>query len=36
MTQATLIYNLFPPLFGPIPRWEEHLDRIAAMGFTWI
>jgi len=36
MSQATLIYNLFPPLFGPIPRWEEHLDRIAAMGFTWI
>jgi starch synthase (maltosyl-transferring) len=36
MPQATLIYNLFPPLFGPIPRWEEHLDRIAGMGFTWI
>lgn len=36
MSPATLIYNLFPPLFGPIPRWEEHLDRIAAMGFTWI
>jgi starch synthase (maltosyl-transferring) len=36
MTEPTLIYNLFPPLAGPIPRWEEHLDRIAAMGFTWI
>lgn len=36
MTAATLIYNLFPPLFGTIPRWEEHLDRIAAMGFTWV
>ncbi|MGQ9687707.1 MAG: alpha-amylase family glycosyl hydrolase [Desulfobaccales bacterium] len=36
MPAAVLIYNLFPPLFGPIPRWEEHLDRIAAMGFTWI
>ncbi len=36
MPPVTLIYNLFPPLFGPIPRWEEHLDRIAAMGFTWI
>ncbi|MDP3181419.1 MAG: alpha-amylase family glycosyl hydrolase [Desulfobaccales bacterium] len=36
MSEATLIYNLFPPLVGPIPRWEEHLDRIAAMGFTWI
>jgi starch synthase (maltosyl-transferring) len=33
---ATLIYNLFPPLIGPIPRWEDHLDRVAAMGFTWI
>ena len=36
MPQATLIYNLFPPLFGPVPSWEEHLDRIAGMGFTWI
>lgn len=36
MAGATLIYNLFPPLIGPIPRWQEHLDRIAAMGFTWI
>jgi len=36
MPQATLIYNLFPPLFGPVPVWEEHLDRIADMGFTWI
>ena len=36
MPPATLIYNLFPPLFGPIPRWEEHLDRIAEMGFTWV
>lgn len=36
MPEPTLIYNLFPPLVGPIPRWEEHLDRIAAMGFTWV
>jgi len=36
MPEATLIYNLFPPLAGPISRWEEHLERIAAMGFTWI
>ena len=34
MPEATLIYNLFPLLVGPIPRWEKHLDRIAAMGFT--
>jgi len=36
MPEPTLIYNLFPPLVGPIPRWEGHLDRIAAMGFNWI
>jgi len=36
MSEPALIYNLFPPLVGPIPRWEEHLDRIARMGFTWI
>jgi len=36
MPEATLIYNLFPPLVGPIPRWEQHLERIAALGFTWI
>ncbi|MEW6388691.1 MAG: alpha-amylase family glycosyl hydrolase [Thermodesulfobacteriota bacterium] len=36
MSGAVLIYNLFPPLVGSIPRWEEHLKRIAGMGFTWI
>ena len=36
MRELTLVYNLFPPLVGPIPRWEEHLERIAALGFTWI
>ncbi len=36
MPEPTLIYNLFPLLAGTIPRWEEHLERIAAMGFTWI
>jgi starch synthase (maltosyl-transferring) len=36
MTEPILIYNLFPPLAGTIPQWEEHLDRIASMGFTWI
>lgn len=36
MPEAPLIYNLFPPLVGAIPRWEEHLDRIAAMGFNWV
>jgi len=36
MPEPTLIYNLFPLLVGPIPRWEKHLDRIGRMGFTWI
>ena len=36
MPTPTLIYNLFPSLVGPIPRWEEHLERIASLGFTWI
>ena len=36
MPEAALIYNLFPSLIGAIPRWEEHLDRIAAMGFNWV
>ena len=36
MSDPALIYNLFPPLAGAIPRWQEHLDRIASMGFTWI
>ena len=36
MSEPALIYNLFPPLAGTIPQWEEHLDRIAAMGFTWV
>jgi starch synthase (maltosyl-transferring) len=36
VSEPALIYNLFPPLVGPIPRWKKHLDRIAAMGFTWV
>ncbi|RJR38384.1 MAG: alpha-amylase [Deltaproteobacteria bacterium] len=36
MPEPTLIYNLFPTLAGPIPRWEKHLERIAALGFTWV
>lgn len=30
------IYNLFPLLAGPFSRWAPHLDRAAAMGFTWL
>ncbi len=31
-----LIYNLFPLLAGKITNWENHLTRIAGMGFNWI
>jgi starch synthase (maltosyl-transferring) len=34
--QGARIYNLFPLLAGSVSAWEEHLDRIAAMGFNWI
>lgn len=30
------IYNLFPTLLGPVPRWHERLPAIAGMGFDWI
>lgn len=30
------IYNLFPLLAGPFPKWTHHLERAAAMGFNWI
>jgi starch synthase (maltosyl-transferring) len=30
------IYNLFPTLLGPLPRWHERLPAIAEMGFDWI
>ena len=30
------IYNLFPLLAGPFPRWKEHLERARAMGFDWV
>ncbi|MGE5506494.1 MAG: maltotransferase domain-containing protein [Actinomycetota bacterium] len=30
------IYNLFPPLVGPISRWVAELPRIAALGFDWV
>jgi starch synthase (maltosyl-transferring) len=36
MSEPAIIYNLFPPLAGTIPQWENHLDRIANLGFTWI
>ena len=30
------LYNLFPLLAGPFPRWGEHFSRAAAMGFDWV
>ena len=35
MSQGPRIYNLFPLLAGPLPRWRSHFERAAAMGFTW-
>lgn len=36
MTDGPRIYNLFPLLCGSAPQWENHLSRIAAMGFDWV
>lgn len=36
MTEGPRIYNLFPLLCGSVRQWEEHLPRIAAMGFDWV
>ncbi len=36
VAEGPRIYNLFPLLAGSIDRWEQHLDRIAGMGFNWI
>lgn len=30
------IYNLFPPLVGPLKDWTPHLGRAADMGFDWV
>jgi starch synthase (maltosyl-transferring) len=34
--QSPIIYNLFPPLAGTMAQWENHLPRIAQMGFDWV
>lgn len=31
-----ILYNLFPLLAGPFPRWHGHLRRAAEMGFDWV
>ncbi len=30
------IYNLFPLLGGPMPRWGAHIERARRMDFNWI
>ncbi len=30
------IYNLFPLLAGPLPRWRAHLERARQMEFNWV
>lgn len=36
MTTGPRIYNLFPLLGGSYAQWEQHLPRIAKMGFEWV
>ena len=36
MSKGPRIYNLFPLLCGSVKQWEDHLPRIAAMGFNWV
>lgn len=31
-----IIYNLFPLLAGPFPRWSSHLLRASELGFDWV
>ncbi len=35
-SRKMLVYNLFPLLAGPFLGWAKHLERAAAMGFSWI
>ena len=36
LAPAARIYDLFPPLIGPVAAWFDHLPRIAGMGFNWV
>ncbi len=36
LAPAARIYDLFPPLIGPVATWFDHLPRIAGMGFNWV
>ncbi len=35
-SEGPRIYNLFPLLAGPMPRWRPHIERARAMGFNWL
>jgi starch synthase (maltosyl-transferring) len=30
-----VLYNLFPLLAGPLPAWQQHLERATRLGFDW-
>ena len=36
LAEGARIYDLFPPLIGPVERWFGHLPRIARMGLNWV
>jgi starch synthase (maltosyl-transferring) len=36
MLEGPRLYNLFPPIVGSAALWEQHLPRIAQMGFNWV
>ena len=35
-SEKMILYNLFPLLAGPFPRWKGHLERASQMGFNWV
>jgi starch synthase (maltosyl-transferring) len=35
-SEGPRIYNLFPLLAGPMPRWSSHIERARRMQFNWI
>lgn len=35
-SEGPRVYNVFPLLAGPLPRWRPHLERARSMEFQWI
>lgn len=35
-TGGIFLYELFPPLLGPLSGWTGHMARAVAMGFDWL